>query len=98
MTYPMAKMIIEDNLNLAGKAINHDLANIVIEALFAAGKNSSCKEAKKIYDEILKGTGNRLALMKAGMLQEPLDVYVAGQQSNKLTFIPLSLVVAHVLP
>jgi hypothetical protein len=98
MTYPMAKIIIDENSNLVGKEISHDPDNIVIEALFAAEKNSSSKDAKKIYDEILKGMDNKPALIKSGILQKPLDVYVAGVQHHKVTFIPLSLVLSHVLP
>jgi hypothetical protein len=99
MTYPMAKNIIDDNSNLVGKEINHDPAKIVIEALFIAEKNASPGQVKEIYNEIvIKGTDNRSALIKLGLLQKPLDIYVAGVQDHKTTFIQLSLVISHVLP
>jgi hypothetical protein len=99
MTYPIAEIIMAENANLVGKEINHGLDNIVIEALFVAEKNSSAENVKKTYDKIfISGMNNRSALVKLGILQKPLDVYVAGVQSQKVICLPLSLVLSHILP
>ena len=88
-----------DNANLVGKEINHGLDNILIKALFVAEKNSSAENARRVYDKMLmSGMNNRSALGKLGILQKPLDVYVAGAQSQKLICLPLLLVLSHILP